>query len=93
MDLNILDDVISAVDELVASDTNAVSEGLLLPREDDDDEGSHEILSRWDSQGEFLVNTFGILWIRRKAHEFLTLLHQNVVSRPLLTVKFSRMSC
>ena len=52
VDLNILDDVISAVDELVASDTNAVSEGLLMPREDDDDDGSHEILSRWDSQGE-----------------------------------------
>ena len=52
VDLNILDDVISAVDELVASDTNAVSEGLLMPREDDDDDGSHEILSRWDSQGK-----------------------------------------
>ena len=51
VDLNILDDVISAVDDLVVSDKNAVSEGLLLPREDDDDEGSHEILSRWDSQG------------------------------------------
>jgi len=51
VDLNILDDVISAVDHLVASDTNAVSEGLILPREEDDDEGEHQILSRWDSQG------------------------------------------
>ena len=50
--MNILDDVISAVDELCASDTNAVSEGLLLPREEVDDGEPLEILTKWDSQGE-----------------------------------------